>query len=104
MTTAGNAEPVDSEFIAVQAPGVTLTSPVDGTTVTGSVTLSASVTGMIVDHRSSSSSGRPWSGTDTIAPYSISWDSTTVADGPRLDPRPCDGHSDRSPLIPHLRR
>ncbi len=63
-------------------PSVTLTTPTDGTTVGGtSVTLSADASDNVaVDHVDFLIDSTVV-GTDTSAPYSISWDSTSVADG-----------------------
>jgi hypothetical protein len=61
-------------------PSVTLTSPANGSTVSGSVTMSASTTGMTVDHVDFFLGGTVV-GTATSSPYSTSWDSTNVANG-----------------------
>jgi len=65
-----------------QAPSVSLTSPANGATVSGMVTVSADAS----DADGSVAKvvfGLPNGTTveDTTAPYSIQWDSTTVADG-----------------------
>jgi peptidoglycan/xylan/chitin deacetylase (PgdA/CDA1 family) len=77
-TSAANGVTVDNS-----GPAVSLTAPADGSSVTGgSVTISADATDegsgiagveFFVDGTSV--------GTDTTAPYSIGWDSTTVSDG-----------------------
>ena len=80
---AGNAEPINTHVITVNnvaPPTVTITSPTDGSTVSGSTDLSAlasdtTITSMefLVDGQSV--------GTDVDAPFSVSWDSTSVGDG-----------------------
>ena len=62
-------------------PTVTLTAPTEGATVTGQVQLQANASddhGVTqVDFRVDGTS----IGTDTTAPYSVAWDTTSVADG-----------------------
>ena len=78
-TLRGQIDPPDSAFFDNSAPSVTMVSP--GDPVSGMVTLEATasdnqavaavrflVNGNVV-------------GTDTTAPYSVSWDSTSVANG-----------------------
>jgi peptidoglycan/xylan/chitin deacetylase (PgdA/CDA1 family) len=80
---AGNAEPVNSELVTVDTtpPTVSLTAPADGATVSGSTTLSASASdNTAVDHVDFLVDGNKV-GTATSAPWGVSWDSTTVADG-----------------------
>jgi peptidoglycan/xylan/chitin deacetylase (PgdA/CDA1 family)/archaellum component FlaF (FlaF/FlaG flagellin family) len=77
---AGNAEAVNSRTINVQTASVTLTSPTDGTTVSGATNLTASVQAISVDHVDFLVDGTVVGSTGTT-PYSVSWDSTTVADG-----------------------
>jgi peptidoglycan/xylan/chitin deacetylase (PgdA/CDA1 family) len=78
---AGNAEPINTQTITIAtAPTVTLTSPAAGATLTGSVTLAATATGMTVDHIAFAVDGTVVA-TDTAAPYSVTWDSTTVTNG-----------------------
>ena len=75
----GQIDPPDAAFFDNTPPTVTLLSP--GATVSGTVTLEATasddrditVVRFLVDDNVV--------GTDTSAPYSISWDSTTVANG-----------------------
>jgi hypothetical protein len=69
--------------VDTQAPSVSVTSPSDGANVSGSVTISASAS----DDRGVAGvrfllDGNPLGAEDTSAPYSISWDSTTVVPGP----------------------
>jgi peptidoglycan/xylan/chitin deacetylase (PgdA/CDA1 family) len=78
---AGNAEPINTKQIEISTPGATLTAPADGSVVSGDVTISASVTGMSVDHVDFLVDGVV-TGTVTQAPYQTTWNSTTVADGP----------------------
>jgi hypothetical protein len=62
-------------------PSVTITNPADGSTVSGAITVSADASDdngvtqveFFVDGASL--------GVDTTAPYSVSWDTTTVSDG-----------------------
>jgi peptidoglycan/xylan/chitin deacetylase (PgdA/CDA1 family) len=80
---AGNAEPINTQVININTVApltVTITSPADGSTVSGNTDLSAlasdtTITSMdfLVDGQSV--------GTDTEAPFSVPWDSTSVADG-----------------------
>ena len=66
----------------VTAPSVTLTSPANGASVSGPVSLSANASDNVgvvgvqffVD-------GVPLNGEDAIAPYSTSWNTTTIANG-----------------------
>jgi hypothetical protein len=60
-----------------------MTAPADGSTVSGTaVTLSANaVDNVAVDHVDFLVNGVPV-GTDTTSPYSITWDSTSVGNGP----------------------
>ncbi|HVZ59748.1 MAG TPA: LamG-like jellyroll fold domain-containing protein, partial [Terriglobales bacterium] len=72
-----NNTPLDST-----PPTISLTAPLNNATVSGTVTLSANATDNVaiagvqffVD-------GSPLGAEDTTAPYSISWNSTTTADG-----------------------
>ena len=78
---AGNAEPVNSQTITVgAATTIHLTSPAANSTVSGTIDLSASVDNtpparvdFVVDGQ--------LVGADTAAPYTVAWDSTSVADG-----------------------
>jgi len=62
-----------------QAPTVTLTSP--GATVSGTVTLEADASDDIGVVEVRFLAGGSLVGTDTTAPYSVDWDTTSVADG-----------------------
>lgn len=67
-----------------QAPTATITAPSSGATVSGTVTVSANATdpdGTIASVRFILPSGSQV--TDTTAPYSISWDSASAANGAR---------------------
>jgi peptidoglycan/xylan/chitin deacetylase (PgdA/CDA1 family) len=69
--------------VTYAAPTVSLTAPADGSTVTGATDLTANAaadTGASVARIDFSVDGTVV-GTDTTAPYSMSWDSTTVGDG-----------------------
>lgn len=64
-----------------EAPTVSLTAPADGASVSGTVTLSADAAdNMSVDRVEFLVNGLV-AGTDASAPYSLQWDSTSVADG-----------------------
>ncbi|HEV8462613.1 MAG TPA: chitobiase/beta-hexosaminidase C-terminal domain-containing protein [Gaiellaceae bacterium] len=79
---AGNAEAVQSQTITVAQESVSLTAPADGSTVDGTaVPLSATVSNGTPD-RVDFLVGGTVVGTASSAPYTFSWDSTTVADGP----------------------
>jgi peptidoglycan/xylan/chitin deacetylase (PgdA/CDA1 family) len=77
---AGNAESVNAQTINVSPPQVTVTSPTAGSTVSGNVTLSATVSGIAVDHVNFLVDGN-LVGTVTTSPYTMTWDSTQVPDG-----------------------
>src|SRR5207244_7005943 len=83
---AGNAEPVNTRVIQITtvAPTVVLTSPSNGSTVKGTVTLSATVQGMTVDHVDFLVDGANAASTSSGPPYSVQWDSTSVADGSHM--------------------
>jgi hypothetical protein len=76
---AGSGAPAEED---VTPPSVSLTAPADQAMVTGSATLTASATDasgisgvqFLLD-------GSPLGAEDTAAPYSLSWDSTAVANG-----------------------
>ena len=80
VDNAGNAEPVNSQAINVAQAGVTLTSPSSGDTVSGTTTLSATVSGITVDHVTFFVDGAAV-GTVSSTPYTVAWDSTTIPDG-----------------------
>lgn len=73
---AWNAGPVN------EAPTVEITSPVEGATATGSITLAASATDTDdgVQHVTFFVDGVEV-GSDVTAPFAVNWDSTTVVDG-----------------------
>jgi len=62
-------------------PTVTLTAPANGAKVKGSVTLSATATDNVVVASVSFLVNGVVIGTDTTSPYSITWNSTSTADG-----------------------
>ena len=71
------------------APSASLTAPADGQTISGNVAIGANASDAtagvaLVQFRvkASGSSSFTTVGTDTTAPYSVSWDSTTAPDGP----------------------
>jgi hypothetical protein len=82
---AGNsttAAPVSVTVVDPTAPAVSLTTPAAGATVAGSVTLTASAS----DNRGVAGvrfllDGAPLGAEDTVAPFTLSWDSTTAAAG-----------------------
>ena len=95
LDNAGNAEAVRTQLIQVDTtpPTVSLTAPASGATVSGSsVTISATASDDVAVASVGFFVGATLVGTDTTSPYSISWDSTTVADGTGLDHRPGDRH------------
>lgn len=63
------------------APTVSMATPTSGSTVSGAVTLGANATDNIGVTRVDFYRGTTLLGSDTSAPYSISWDTTSVADG-----------------------
>jgi peptidoglycan/xylan/chitin deacetylase (PgdA/CDA1 family) len=83
VDNAGNAEAVQSQLIRVDTtpPSAALTSPADGATLSGTAALSASAADDSgVDHVEFLVDGQVI-GSDTTAPYTLSWDSTVVSDG-----------------------
>ncbi|MFY0522720.1 Ig-like domain-containing protein [Archangium gephyra] len=83
-------------------PQVTLTSPSTGTTVGGTVTLTATVTDESAIARVEFLLGGRVIGSDDTAPYALAWDSRTTINGPLvLSARAFDAHSNHaeSPLI-----
>jgi peptidoglycan/xylan/chitin deacetylase (PgdA/CDA1 family) len=84
IDSAGNIEAINSQLITIGAatPSVTLTAPQDGDILNGtSVSFNATVTALSPDHVDFFV-GANKVGTATSAPWSISWDSTSVPDGP----------------------
>jgi len=79
----GNAEAVQSQLIQIDTtpPTVSLSTPSEGATVTGSVTLSANAQDDVaVDHVDFLVDGNQIASV-TSAPYDLIWDSRGVADG-----------------------
>ena len=68
--------PIDDE-----APSVTIFSPADGSSVSGSVTVDVDATDNVGVTEVVLYAGTARVGTDAVAPYQFSWDSTGVADG-----------------------
>jgi subtilisin family serine protease len=64
------------------SPQVTLTAPAEGATLTGSVTLSATASDNVGVTKVEFSLNGVLIGTDTTAPYSLTWDSTRALNGP----------------------
>ena len=62
-------------------PTVTITNPSDGDTVSGTIDITANPTDDVGVDWVDFYNGSTLIGTDTESPYSVSWDSTTVADG-----------------------
>jgi peptidoglycan/xylan/chitin deacetylase (PgdA/CDA1 family) len=84
LDNAGNVGPVMTQLVQVDstAPTVALTAPADGATVSGSgVTISATASDDGAVSQVQFLVGSTVVGTDTTAPYSIAWDSTSVPDG-----------------------
>lgn len=63
------------------APAVTFTAPATGATVAGSVSVSANATGEGIASVQFFLDDAPLQAADTVAPYSIVWDSRTAAEG-----------------------
>jgi subtilisin family serine protease len=63
------------------APTVSITSPANGATVSGTVTITANATDDVGVTKVEFRVGDAVVAEDTSAPYSVTWDSTTVADG-----------------------
>jgi len=63
-------------------PSVTMTGPADGTIVNGTVALSADATDDVAVDRVEFLVNGSVVDTDSDAPYSVEWDSSSVADGP----------------------
>src|SRR5439155_9701699 len=83
---AGNVESVQTGQITIDttAPGGGVTDP--GTTLRGTVTLASTATDVdiaSVGFQYKVGGGSTWTtiGTDTSTPWSVDWDTTTVADG-----------------------
>jgi peptidoglycan/xylan/chitin deacetylase (PgdA/CDA1 family) len=99
---AGNAEAVHSQLITIGPTSISLTAPPDGSTVGGTVTLSASVSGATPDHVDFLVDGTNV-GTAASTPWSVDWDSTSVADGQHtIVARALDANGntlDTSPLV-----
>ena len=81
-TSAARTITVDNSVTDATAPSVSLSAPVDGATVTGtSVAISADATDDVAVASVAFFVGGTRVGTDTTAPYSVSWDSTSVPAG-----------------------
>jgi peptidoglycan/xylan/chitin deacetylase (PgdA/CDA1 family) len=77
---AGNAEPINSQLITVGIASATLTTPTDGSTVSGTINMNVTANGISVDHVDFLVDGTVV-GTVSVGPYTYGWDSTTVPDG-----------------------
>ena len=81
-TSAARSVTVTNAVPDTTPPTVSLTAPASGATVSGSsVTISATASDDVAVASVGFFVGATLVGTDTTSPYSISWDSTTVADG-----------------------
>jgi len=84
---AGNALTSDFSWnfttgvLDLTPPTVTLTAPTNGTTVSGTVTLSANASDNVAVNHVDFLVNNAVVGTDTTSPYSLSWNSASVADG-----------------------
>jgi archaellum component FlaF (FlaF/FlaG flagellin family) len=80
---ANNATTSTARSVTVDnaAPTVSLTAPADGASVSGSITISADATDNLGVSRVQFLVNGTVVGTDSSSPYSISWDSTTIANG-----------------------
>jgi subtilisin family serine protease len=66
------------------APAVTLTAPTEGATLTGTVTFTATASDNTAVSRVAFFVGTAQVGTDTSAPYSYSYNTRTMANGPKV--------------------
>jgi hypothetical protein len=81
--TAGNAATSAGVAVTVNEPAVTITSPLAGTTVSGTITVTATASDTSgVANVQFQVDGTDLGGADVASPYSQSWNTTTVADGP----------------------
>jgi len=80
VDNAGNVEPVNSQTVNVTPPGVTLTSPAAGATVSGTTNLTATVSGMNAAYVDFFVDGKAV-GSVTSSPFTLAWDSTSVTNG-----------------------
>ena len=80
VDNAGNVEPVNSQTVSVTPPGVTLTSPAAGSTVSGTTNLTAAVSGMNAAYVNFSVDGQAV-GSVASSPFILPWDSTSVPNG-----------------------
>ncbi|KGJ91586.1 Ig-like domain-containing protein [Thalassotalea sp. ND16A] len=76
--TAGSAPPPDTD---ITAPDVSLLSPAEGSKVSGSITNSATASDNVGVTQVQFFVDGVLLGTDTTAPYSASWNTTSVTDG-----------------------
>jgi len=76
VTVENSNPPIDTT-----PPTVALTAPADGATVSGSTTISATASDNVAVAQVQFLVNGNVVGTDAIAPYSVSWDSTTVPNG-----------------------
>jgi peptidoglycan/xylan/chitin deacetylase (PgdA/CDA1 family) len=82
IDNAGNAEGVNGQTIQITGPpGVTLTAPADGAWTNGATMLAADANSAVgIDHVDFQIDGSTV-GSDSSAPYSVSWNAATVTDG-----------------------
>jgi len=87
-TTGGMSDHDDLVFYVshepdTQAPSVTLTAPAAGATLSGTVTLSAAASDDFGVSRVEFYAGTALQGTDTTAPFSLSWNTRQAGNGPQ---------------------
>lgn len=70
-----NAEPIDNP------PTVSITNPTESAVVVGTVIITADASDDNGVNQVDFYIGEVWIGTDTLSPYAIDWDSTSVSDG-----------------------
>ncbi len=81
VTTLATTVTLNNDFTA---PTVSLTAPTAGATLSRTVTLSATASDDVSVTRVEFYVGGTLVGTDTSAPYSVTWDSTRVANGTHI--------------------
>src|SRR5436309_3911105 len=84
---AGNTAPSAAVTVTVSndttPPTVSITSPANGTTMSGTITVTANASDNVgVAGVQFEFDGANLGAEDTIAPYSVSWDTTTASNGP----------------------
>ena len=82
--TTGSAPDIGAvEYVSQNdgAPGILITSPTDGSSVSGDVQVTAVASDDVGVTKVTFAIDGVWAGKDTTAPYTFKWDSTTHADG-----------------------